>query len=546
MPVSALVLATTTGVAEQKGATVLCAVLAAGALVAPRERLRALATALALIATPVLLAVHRWNTSTFSVVRHHPAPAVLGALVALAALAGFAWLMHRRPLLFPLLAVAAVPFRVPVTLSGSTSNLLIPLYVVIAGGAVAWIAPLVRGAVGAGSGAAGPDAAPEAPSSGRVRIVSALLAISIVLYAAQSLYSAQFNVALGQVVFFYVPFALLFVLFARVHWDARLLRLCLLELVAIALGVAVIGFGELATRHLLLNPTLKASDVFGSSFRVNSLFYDPNIYGRFLALVALLLTAAMLWSRRSREVVLAGAALAVIWLGMVSSISQSSFVALLAGLVVLAALRFDQRVVGLVAGGAAVLGVVFLIAFGSVVHVDLGRAQALANASSGRSSLIQGGADLFAQRPLQGWGSGSFAVEYRSREASHVGNSSASSALNRAVAASHTIPITIATEQGIPGLLVYLALLAAALALLVRGARASPARAGLLAAFVALVVHTLLYADFLSDPSTWALLGVGAALAAEALASAPGNACETGGRASSAPGASGTPEPASA
>ena len=36
------------------------------------------------------------------------------------------------------------------------------------------------------------------------------------------------------------------------------------------------------------------------------------------------------------------------------------------------------------------------------------------------------------------------------------------------------------------------------------------------AAYVALVFHTLLYADFLEDPSTWALLGVGIALAARA------------------------------
>jgi hypothetical protein len=33
------------------------------------------------------------------------------------------------------------------------------------------------------------------------------------------------------------------------------------------------------------------------------------------------------------------------------------------------------------------------------------------------------------------------------------------------------------------------------------------------AAFVALVFHTMLYADFLEDPVTWALLGIGVALA---------------------------------
>ena len=46
-----------------------------------------------------------------------------------------------------------------------------------------------------------------------------------------------------------------------------------------------------------------------------------------------------------------------------------------------------------------------------------------------------------------------------------------------------------------------------------RRARGDPARAAIAAAFVALVFHTMLYADFLEDPITWALLGIGVALA---------------------------------
>ena len=54
-----------------------------------------------------------------------------------------------------------------------------------------------------------------------------------------------------------------------------------------------------------------------------------------------------------------------------------------------------------------------------------------------------------------------------------------------------------------------------------------PARAGgpgparrSAAAFAALVFHTLLYADFLEDPVTWALLGVGVSLAVTPLPAA--------------------------
>ena len=32
-------------------------------------------------------------------------------------------------------------------------------------------------------------------------------------------------------------------------------------------------------------------------FRVNSLFFDPNIYGRFLALTMIVLAASLLWPR---------------------------------------------------------------------------------------------------------------------------------------------------------------------------------------------------------------------------------------------------------
>ena len=48
---------------------------------------------------------------------------------------------------------------------------------------------------------------------------------------------------------------------------------------------AAIGFWEFQTRHLLLNPKVIASNQVEEYFRVNSLFFDPNIYGRFLALV---------------------------------------------------------------------------------------------------------------------------------------------------------------------------------------------------------------------------------------------------------------------
>jgi O-antigen ligase len=257
-------------------------------------------------------------------------------------------------------------------------------------------------------------------------------------------------------------------------------------------------------RSLLLNPKVIASNELEEYFRVNSLFFDPNIYGRFLALVMLGLAGVLLWERRPRAVWLATAGLAVLWGGLVLTLSQSSFAALLAGLCVLAALRFPLGKVLPVAVGAIAIGLIVVLAFPSALRLDLGDSESIDDATSGRYELIRGGVDLAGDRPLWGWGSGSFAQEYLEH---------GFGARSDAVSASHTIPLTVAAEQGIVGLAVYLALLAAALARLLGGARNDPYRAFIAAGFVAVIVHTWLYAAFLEDPVTWTLLAVGAVLA---------------------------------
>ena len=91
-----------------------------------------------------------------------------------------------------------------------------------------------------------------------------------------------------------------------------------------------------------------------------------------------------------------------------------------------------------------------------------------------------------------------------------------------ALSDSHTIPVTIAAEQGLLGELAYLAFVVAAIVYLVRRSRGDPVRSAVAAAFIALIFHTMLYADFLEDPTTWVLLGVGVALAgAETVAGEP-------------------------
>jgi O-antigen ligase len=363
---------------------------------------------------------------------------------------------------------------------------------VIGAGGIAWLVPRLTSRL----------AGTPAERAGGLEWV---LLGGIVLYAVQAIYAEDRAKAFEQVVFFYVPFALLFVLLRGMEWTQRRLVWAGGVLVALALVFAAIGFWEFETRHLLLNPKVIASNQVEEYFRVNSLFFDPNIYGRFLALVMLGLATVLLWVGRPRSLVLAILALVVLWGGLLTTLSQSSFAALLLGLAVLAWLRFGPKVVLAPVLVAAAVAAVLIFAFPSALRLDTSDSSSLNDATSGRVELMEGGLALAREKPLLGYGSGSFNAEYRRHEHSSG---------HEATSASHTIPITVAAEQGVLGLAVYVALLLLAFRRLLGGARSVPARAAIAAGFAALVLHTWLYAAFLEDPVTWTLLALGSALAA--------------------------------
>ncbi len=268
-----------------------------------------------------------------------------------------------------------------------------------------------------------------------------------------------------------------------------------------ALAFVLVGSVEYASRSLFWNDAIIRSNEFHTYFRVNSVFWDPNIYGRYLALVLVIVTTALLWTKDRRNFWLLAATILVLWIGLAQTFSQSSFIALLAGLAVLAAIRWSWRwTLGAVAIGVVGAALVIVLAGGSgkispnQINKDL----------SGRGNLVTGGVDLFAERPLWGYGSGSFQRAYAARRENK----------DLPVSVSHTEPVTVAAEQGLVGLALYAALIVVALWAMtagLKGRRAS--RAAVLAAFVALLVHTMAYAGFYEDPITWLLLAVGAALA---------------------------------
>jgi O-antigen ligase len=484
------------GAAAPKAGIVLAALAAAGVLLDSAPRRRCVWMALALALATVILVDHisdteQWHSLTDSGLRF--AGLTVAAVLTVGLLAS---VLVSRPDRLPVAVVAVLPFRVPIEAAGTTSNLLVPLYLVIAAGCAAFVWRVLR------------ERPP--PREDSARPLTAALAVFGVLYALQALYSKDFDTALEQVVFFFVPFALLFALLREVEWSRELVLTCLGVLVALALVFCVIGFWEYDRRELFWNPKVIAANQFESYFRVNSVFWDPNVYGRFLALVMTAVAAFLLWTSRPRVALAAGAALAVLWGGLVLTFSQSSFAALLAGLAVLAALRWDVRRTALVAVAGVALAATIAVAFQDTLKIDLGSSSGLTEVTSGRSDLIGGGLELFANRPLQGYGSGAFGRAYRQER---KGNQ------QQAVSASHTMPVTVAAEQGLVGLAAYLAVVGAAL-LTLFGNRATGqvtslrvARVALAAMFVALLVHTMVYAAFLEDPFTWVILAAGAALA---------------------------------
>ena len=485
-----------------QGAAVLAAASSAAAvLVVQDPRRRAVAMGVALLASGLGLAT-LVGATIVEEASARPALALAGAGVASIAVGTVALIIRRWPAALALLAVGALPFRLPVAIGADSANLLLPLYGVIAAGVIAHLAGWV------------PGRDDEGRSGRRLVVLERALAAVIVLYALQSLYSDDPERAVKNVCFFYGPFAVLFALLARMRWSVRLARASFAVVVVLALACAAVGFVEYATGHLLIpNPKVLAANELKPYFRVNSLFFDPNIYGRFLVVAMVPLAALLLWTRRRRSVWLMVGTLAVLWAGLVLSLSQSSFAALLGGLVVVAALRWRPGPVVAAAAAAGLAAAAVLILAPASVGISGGSERAVNRATSGRLDLLRTGAEMARDNPVLGVGSGGFATEYRRRERVWAPT---------AAAESHTIPLTIAAEQGAIGLTGYLVLMAAALALVFAGVRRAvrhgdPAeavvRVAVAAAFCALTVHTLAYAAFLEDPMVWTVLAMAAATA---------------------------------
>jgi putative inorganic carbon (HCO3(-)) transporter len=470
-------------------------------LLASEPRFRIAGLVLAIGLATALIAGQGWDDIANLREHHLRLAAVIAGGAVVLALGAAA--MLRWPVLLPLLLVAAMPFRVRLHVAGGEAvNLLVPLYAVIGAGVLATLVATLRG---------------QTQLRRLPKPLVVALAIVICVYALQTVYSDDVAFAARNIGFFLIPFAVLFSLLAEANWDRRLLRLVFVVVLVEGLVLALIGIGQYTDQHIFWNDKLEDSNDFHFYFRVNSLFWDPNIYGRYLVLSLLAAATALLWADDRRLAFGLVAAVGVTFVGLLFGFSQTSFLALFAGLLVLIALRWSFR-------WTAIATLVLIVAAGAGLAIRDSDNDSSID-TEGHGTLVSGGLKLAKHRPLYGYGSASFSKEFAREENVPAGETTIS----------HSEPVTVAAEQGAIGLAAYAALLAAALWTLFSGMRSiapglgarfrtlgvgdrvelGPARIAMAAAFCALLVHTIGYAAYLTDPLTWAVLAMAGVLAAE-------------------------------
>ncbi|CAN5154243.1 hypothetical protein BH18ACT12_BH18ACT12_15340 [soil metagenome] len=407
-------------------------------------------------------------------------PLVLAGLVAIVLVGlGLAYVLARWPTLTPVALLLAAPFRIPVDLGSQHAFLLLPLYGVLAAAVLAfcWQAVTSR-------------PRPVTPwLSGPIAAFIALSGVSLV-------WSHDLKQGSIELVFFLFPFAALFAIVARTQLPCWLPRALGMTLVALTAVFASIGLLQRATQTLLYAPALEVENAFTSYFRVSSVFKDPSLFGRYLALGIAVLVAAYLYGRVRLAV--AAPLLAISFAALWFSYSQSSMVtifAVVAGLALVAGTREMRRVV-LIVAAAIVLTATAVVA----VHV---RNDSSRKFTSDRSRLVAVTWKVFKNHPLVGVGVGGQPKASREEAAQRLAASR-----NR----SHTTPLTAAAELGVLGILTYVAFLAGAARALLGLARRDPALGvTLTAVFATLFLHSLFYAGFFEDPITWGVLAIAAA-----------------------------------
>jgi O-antigen ligase/polysaccharide polymerase Wzy-like membrane protein len=401
-----------------------------------------------------------------------PLLAVGAAIAGLAALAVGAAIANRLPWVFLLAVVAAAPARVPVHAGGEEANLLLPLYLVIAAGWAASVYEFLRGRE-------------VAPRLGRLGWA---VAAYVAWCGVSMLWTADERQGAVTMLFFLLPFGLLLSRLGTLRPGFHELRLALGVQVLLGLVFTLVAAWQFATHDVFWNPKIIVGNEYAAFFRVNSLFWDASIYGRFMAVTIVILAGLAVYRRVTLPpVALIAAFLAALYV----SYSQSSLLALAAGVLVLGSVLWPRRVVLGIVAAAVVIGLAGLF-------VAL-RGNSAQSVSSDRTHLLDLGKRVIRHHPLEGAGVGGFARAALAGT-KHPGRV--------AGAASHTTPVTVLAELGPLGLAAYLWLLVEAALLALRRLEQPVPHMILLAALATIVASSVFYNAFFEDPAVWILLAL--------------------------------------
>jgi O-antigen ligase len=395
--------------------------------------------------------------------------------------------LRRWAWLLPVLALACVPARLPFTLSDSNYNSFVLLYLVITAATLVLALEIYRG--DERSRELGPIAWP--------------LAGFVVWSAVSLLWSIDVRRGATELDAALLPFTFLALALARLRWSRRLLQGLLLQFVSMALVFTLIGAYQHETGQLYWNPKVINSNAYSPFFRVNSVFWDPSIYGRFLVL-AILACLVLVVTRVGRPwLAIATCVIGALWVGLFLSYSQSSFTALVVGVVAAALVSWRRRAATPLLVVSMLIVPVALITPQARAKMLDGSKNDLSSITSARSTLVEHGIRIAVRHPVVGVGIGGFRRAYA--------DLTGVSGRDLRKAASHTTPVTVAAEEGLVGFALFLWLLVSSL--LVTYRRAGPTFSGRVQlvcalALTAIAVHSLFYADFFEDPMTWGFLAI--------------------------------------
>ena len=401
----------------------------------------------------------------------------VGALFVLVLAAAFV----RYPAAAPVALLVVAPFRLSVGLGSQEAFLLLPLYAVLAAAAAALAYRVIRG-----------GEFPAVPY-----LIAGPTAALVALSGISLLWAKDLRAGTIELVFFYFPFAMLLSILALTRtrdWTWRALATALVAVTSLFAAIGV--YQAWSHTEILAKQDVQLTNAYSAFFRVTSVFQDPSVYGRHLVLgIVVLLT--VLWLGRVRPAI-GLPVLGLLTLGLYFSYSQTSFVALFCGVLVVALLAGDKLTRRVVVGVSAGL----LLAAGVVVLAE-GRGDSARQVTSDRIPILQVTWPVYAAHPVVGVGIGSQPLMSRQEEDARR---------RKSKNVSHTTPLTVAAELGTIGLIAYLVFLAAlGRAIFEAWRRYRALGIALAGCLTALVVQSLFYGGFFEDPFVWGIAGVAAA-----------------------------------